>query len=102
MSKVTLEVSPHLPGAKVEKLYLEERKELLKDVRREKEKSRKLTEKHLTLAVFAVKELGSWAMKLTKWNRKYPQWAYPDTARSTFARDCRTAYERLTGWKWEE
>jgi len=101
LSKVTLEVSPHLPGAKVAKYYLEERKKLLRDIGRKEEKSRKLTEKHLALAVFAVEESGSWAMKLRKWNRKHPQWAYPDTARSTFARDCRTAYERLTGWKWE-
>jgi len=102
LSKITLEVSPHLPGAKVAKLYLEERKKLLKLTGKKEEKSRRLTEKHLTLAVFAVEEMGSWAMKLRKWNRKYPQWAYPETARSTFARDCRKAYERLTGWKWRE
>jgi len=102
LSKVTLEVSPHLPGSKIKKLYLEERKKLLKLTGKKEEKSRRLTEKHLTLAVFVVEEMGSWAMKLRKWNRKYPQWAYPETARSTFARDCRKAYERLTGWKWRE
>jgi hypothetical protein len=92
-----------LPGSKIKKLYLEERKKLLMLSGNRQEKSRRLTEKHVSLAVFAVvEEMGSWAMKLRKWNRKYPQWAYPQTARSTFARDCRKAYERLTGWKWRE
>jgi len=104
LDRVTLEVSPHLPGDKVKKLYLEMRKDLLNFKGSKQNKKRMLTEKHLTLAVFAVEEKGSWAMKLRKWNKKYPQWAYPDTARrrSTFARDCRAAYERLTGWKWSE
>lgn len=102
LNRVSLEVSPHLPGSKVMELYLEERKKLLMLSGNRQEKSRRLTEKHVSLAVFVVEEMGSWAMKLRKWNRKYPQWAYPQTARSTFARDCRKAYERLTGWKWRE
>jgi hypothetical protein len=102
LNRVSLEVSPHLPGSKVMELYLEERKKLLMLSGNRQEKSRRLTEKHVSLAVFVVEEMGSWAMKLRKWNRKYPQWAYPQTARSTFARDCRKAYERLTGWKWND
>jgi hypothetical protein len=102
LNRVSLEVSPHLPGSKVMELYLEERKKLLMLSGNRQEKSRTLTEKHVSLAVFVVEEMGSWAMKLRKWNRKYPQWAYPQTARSTFARDCRMAYKRLTGWKWSE
>jgi hypothetical protein len=102
LNRVSLEVSPHLPGSKVMELYLEERKKLLMLSGNRQEKSRRLTEKHVSLAVFVVEEMGSWAMKLRKWNRKYPQWAYPQTARSTFARDCRMAYKRLTGWKWSE
>jgi hypothetical protein len=103
-NKITLEVSPHLSGDRIKELYLEEKKQFLKFFSKisgkEKRKSRRLTEKHLTLAVFAVEQPGSWAMKLRKWNKEYPHWAYPNTARSTFARDCRAAYERLTGWKW--
>ena len=102
LNRVSLEVSPHLPGSKVMELYLEERKKLLMLSGNRQEKSRRLTEKHVSLAVFVVEEMGSWAMKLRKWNRKYPQWAYPQTARSTFARDCRMAYKRLTGWKWND
>jgi len=51
------------------------------------------------LAVFGVKESGSWTKKMQKWNERHPECKY--TSKGTFARDVRTAYERITGWKWE-
>jgi len=67
--------------------------------------SRRISEKHIQLAVFAAKEFaakenGSWVYKMKKWNVKNPQWKYNNS--SNFARDCKTAYRRVTGWKWEE
>jgi len=92
---IILEVFPHVPGVMVEKLYQEARKMFMG-------KTKEITEKHLALAVFAAEQYGSWNMKMKSWNKKYPDWKYPDTARSTFARDCRVAYERVTGWDWDE
>jgi len=93
---ISLRVPPSLSGDEVRSLYLDARKHIegLPGVT----DPRGLTEKHLVLAVFAVEEHGSWRKKLRNWNCKYPDWIVKD--RSTFARDCRDAYERLTGWKW--
>lgn len=98
IDKIGLEVSPYMSGDKVKKIFLEEKKKVLNLTG--KNRTRQLTKKHLMLAVFAVKVKKSWQWKLRLWNKKYPRWAYPDTARSWFARDCRAAYERLTGWKY--
>lgn len=68
-----------------------------------------IAEKHQALAVFAVEQPGSWSRLLRMWNKSYPpEWVYPvadknlSHVRSTFARDCRAAYTRLTGWPWVE
>lgn len=98
MHRVTLRVSPHLTGDKVRDLYLDGRKRLF-DTLRSPRNSRRLTEKHARLAAFAVKTPGPWSRKLKKWNAKYPKWKY--NHRSTFARDCRVSYERITGWEWK-
>jgi len=67
-----------------------------------KKKTRPLSEKHLTLAVFSVEEEGSWQVLWEKWNAKYPRWRYKE--KRTFARDAKAAYQRVTGlpWKGEE
>lgn len=96
--RIVLELSPYLTGREVQKLYLKERKALLK-MSTGKTKVRELTDRHVELAVFGVKELGSWTKKMHKWNARYPRWKY--SSKGTFARDVRAAYERLTGWKWE-
>ncbi len=96
--KIILELSPYLTGKEVQELYFKERKALLKTATG-KTKVRELTDRHIELAVFGVKELGSWTKKMQKWNTRYPQWKY--SSKGTFARDVRTAYERITGWKWE-
>lgn len=93
--KITLEVSPHLRPEEVAKIYSKAKREYEQRFAQR----RKLSEKHLTLAVFGVEEEGSWGQLLIKWNRKYPYWRYKD--RATFARDVRTAYERVTGWEWK-
>ncbi len=95
--KIILELSPYLTGKEVQELYFRERKSFLK-MATGKTKVRELTDRHIKLAVFGVKELGSWTKKMQKWNARYPQWKY--SSKGTFARDTRTAYERITGWKW--
>lgn len=97
-SKIMLELSPYFTGTEIKELYLKERKELLK-VAMGKTKVRELKDRHIELAVFGVKELGSWTKKMQKWNVKYPQWKYSN--KSTFARDVRAAYKRITGWSWK-
>lgn len=92
--KITLEVSPHLRPEEVGKIYLKEKRGYEKVFG----KTRKLSEKHLTLAVFAIEEEGSWQELLNKWNKEYPQWQYKE--KRTFARDAKVAYERVTGCKW--
>jgi hypothetical protein len=92
--RIKLEVSPHLRHEEVAKLYLKVKEEHEQDFG----KTRKLSEKHLTLAVFVVEEEGSWQELLNKWNEKYPQWRYKE--KRTFARDAKVAYERVTGCKW--
>jgi len=96
--KIILELSPYLTGKEVQEIYFRERKSFLK-MATGKTKVRELTDRHIELAVFGVKELGSWTKKMQKWNTRYPQWKY--SSKGTFARDVRTAYERITGWKWE-
>jgi len=99
MHKVKLEVSPHLTGDNVRSLYIKGRQKLFQVLKTDRN-SRRISEKHIQLAVFAVKENGSWVYKMKKWNVKNPQWKYNNS--SNFARDCKTAYRRVTGWKWEE
>jgi hypothetical protein len=96
--RITIEVFPHVPGAVVERLYLEARDMLVKQGGW-KPNTKKINEKHCSLAVFAAEQTDSWSVRLQKWNKAHPEWQYRATARSTFARDCRVAYERLTGCK---
>jgi len=96
--KIILELSPYLTGKEVQELYFRERKALLK-MATGKTKVRELTDKHIDLAVFGVKESGSWTKKMHKWNARHPECKY--TNKGTFARDVRAAYERITGWKWK-
>jgi len=96
LDKVVLEVSPHLSGETVKSLYFIAKKACLEHLG--KSRSRQLKEKHYKLAVFAVKTPGTWTQKREQWNREYPAWRYEDN--SNFARDCRAAYERVTGWGW--
>jgi len=97
---VSLRVHPSLSGDEVRSLYLQARAGL--DGWPGVTSAKGLTARHLALAVFAVEQSGSWSYRLEKWNKTYPQWVYPATARSTFARDCRAAYKRLTGWPWKD
>lgn len=102
-NRIVLEVLPHVPGSMVERLYRGARTSLAKELG-EKEKHRQLTEKHLALAAFAAETPPPWSMRLRRWNEAHPKEAYPATTsgKATFARDCRTAYERLTGGKLTE
>lgn len=97
--RITLEVSPHLKPEAVAALYAQARRGDFLDFPPASKKTRRpLTEKHLTLAVFAVEEEGSWQELLNRWNEKYPQWQYKE--KRTFARDAKAAYRRVTGWWW--
>lgn len=62
--------------------------------------------KHIELAIFTdgvrQQELG-WLPAQRRWNEAHPEWPYPEDAPGgprRFARDCRAAWERVTGTKW--
>jgi hypothetical protein len=107
MPWVSMRLHPCLSGDEVRAIYLAARKRLegwpgVTD-------PKGLTEKHQALAIFAVEQPGSWSRLLRMWNKSCPpEWVYPvadknlSHIRSTFARDCRAAYTRLTGWPWVE
>ncbi len=100
LRRLTLELDPRLSGAEVASLYNEARAGLRRG------RNRPMSEKHLTLAVFAARwrEGGrSWREARAEWNRQIPEHAYKtegDATARRFGLDCRTAWSRLTGQPW--
>ncbi len=107
-NKITLEVSPHLSGDRVKALYLREKKKSFRLIGKGgQSRTRRINDKYLALAVFAAKEYSLKVKNvqlLRLWNRKHRRqgWDYEEAQASNFARDCRAAFERITGWKWED
>lgn len=107
-NKITLEVSPHLSGDRVKALYLREKKKSFRLIGKGgQSRTRRINDKYLALAVFAAKEYSLKVKNvqlLRLWNRKHRRqgWDYEEPQASNFARDCRAAFERITGWKWED
>ncbi len=105
LNKIVLEVSPHLTGDRVRSLFLQEKKRSLGFKgklagEKRKSKTRRLKPESLDLAVLAAETPGPWPRKMDKWNHKFPALKYKHP--STFEVDCKAAFERVTGWRWED
>ncbi|MCH8889569.1 MAG: hypothetical protein IH827_00590 [Myxococcales bacterium] len=88
--RVAIEVDPRVRGDEVLRLYKWARDP-------EMTKARSLSEVHAELAVFAAERNDGreWNRVLTEWNQTHPRSLYPELR--NFIRDCRKAYERITG-----
>jgi hypothetical protein len=87
LTRVTLTVDPMMTPREVSEKYAKVRAKLF--VR----KPRAQSEKHLNLAVFAVKHPALNNEARLEWEREFPKWKYPRL--SLFARDARVARNRL-------
>ena len=91
--RITLELDPRLSSQEAAALYAKVRSQVFRG------KDRPMTEKHLRLAVFlAEEEAAAWPELMRRWNRKHPEWQYPD--HWWFYRDATAAFKRVTGRKW--
>ena len=88
--RVAIEVDPRVRGDEVLRLYKWARDP-------EMTKARSLSEVHAELAVFAAERNDGreWNRVRTEWNQTHPRSLYPELR--NFIRDCRKAYERITG-----
>ena len=88
--RVTIEVDPRVRGSEVLRLY-----KWTRDPGTIKPRS--LSEVHMELAVFAAERNDGreWRRVLEEWNEVRPHSRY--TELSNFTRDCRQAFERITG-----
>ncbi len=88
--RVTIEVDPRVRADEVVRLYKWARDP-------ETAKARSLSEVHAELAVFAAEgnDGREWRRVLEEWNETHPHNPYPELR--NFIRDCRKAYERITG-----
>lgn len=102
LDRLIMTVDPRLGPREVASLFAWARRRVLGDVARD----RPLSEKHGELAVFIAGRLGerrTWAELVEEWNRQHPRWGYYQVgAEVRFARDARTAWERLTGRTWPD
>ena len=89
-ARVTIEVDPRVRADEVLRLYKWARDP-------ETTKARSLSEVHAELAVFAAERNDGreWSRVLAEWNQTHPGSLYPEPR--NFIRDCRQAYERITG-----
>lgn len=87
-ARITLDIWARLPVEMVAEVYRKARRQLIKG------RDRKITKKHLELAIFAAENTrGTWAEKMRRWNNTYPGWEYEDWR--PFARDCKAALNRV-------
>jgi hypothetical protein len=88
--RVTIEVDPRVRGDEVLRLYKWARDPGTT-------RARSLSEVHAELAVFAAERNDGreWRRVLAEWNQTHPRSLYPELR--NFIRDCRKAYERITG-----
>lgn len=95
-ARITIEVDPRVPAQEVLRLYQWARES-------EPINPRSLSELHAELAVFAFERNDGreWSHVLAEWNETHDDHSYGEL--SNFIRDCRKAYERVTGnsleWK---
>jgi hypothetical protein len=88
LTRVTLTIDPRMTPEEMAKVYAKARAKMLVE-----EKPRSQSEKHLRLAVFAVKHLALDRDAMREWGRTFPNWKYESLA--LFARDARVAIDRL-------
>jgi len=88
--RVTIEVDPRVREDEVLRLYKWARDP-------ETTQARSLSEVHAELAVFAAERNDGreWMRVRAEWNQTHPRSLYPELR--NFIRDCRQAYERITG-----
>jgi len=99
--RISLEVDARMPPAEVAQSYSQLRQEYSQDMLGvNPSKDRPMSDKHLELGVFLAKSEGegAWEELMAAWNREQPEWAYTD--RRNFARDAKSAWERITGQRW--
>lgn len=88
LSRVVLTIDPQLTAHQVAAYYQAIRTHLVRG------RTRALSQKHLTLAVFAAtRPHESWRIRMAAWNEEYPHWSYQRD--SNFGRDCLSARRRL-------
>jgi hypothetical protein len=97
LTRIKLEIDPRVKPRELQEHYAKLRDRALPS--RGRIKDRVMTDKHLQLAAFAAPPWPPWAETLKQWNDDHPEWAYPGTrsGQSNFARDLKSAYERVTG-----
>lgn len=80
-----------LSPSEVARFYAESRKKILKG------HDKPLSPKHEQLALFGVTKMGNntWEELMSMWNKEHPEWTYSN--RRNFARDVKTAIDRITG-----
>jgi len=93
LSRIRLDIDPTLTPQEVAHIYGELRRRVMG------KRPRKLSVKHMHLAVFATASLQdeTWEQKMDRWNERQgeeqPDWHYEQV--SNFARDCNQARDRL-------
>ncbi len=91
LSRINLTVDPSVSPSEVEAYY--------RKLRGSKRRHKRITEKHLTLAIFfATRSDGeTWSQMMKAWNEQYSEqdWAYEADDVRNFARDCTSAQKRL-------
>lgn len=96
LTSITLQVDPRLSSQEVASIYAKARNEVFKG------HDKPMTDKHLELAVFLAEkseDRATWPSLLKVWNQGHPDWFYSDWRH--FARDARSAWERIRGLKWK-
>jgi hypothetical protein len=97
--RITLEIDPTLTDKQVARVYRKARRRLLKTDAIGRAVYRPLSEKHLKLAQFGVRQPEDRAAsrRLQLWNMKHEEeWGYSDScAAGNLNRDCKKAVERL-------
>lgn len=91
---VIVETDPRVSPREIANLYARLRRQKMP-----RRRYKPITKKHASLPVFAAEHSGlTWKEMTHLWNSQYPDWAYNNWR--IFARDARTAWERVTGKKW--
>lgn len=90
--RIVLDVDPAQTPEDVAAAYRATRKAMIS------KRHRDLSEKMYELAMFVdPADTRPWQERLTQWNERFPQWAYPTSSYKNFHRDANASYRRLTG-----
>jgi len=90
MSRIQMEIDPTLSPRAVMEVYRKARSELGQT------HHRSMSTKHLHMAEFYGGEKSqTWPVLMEDWNKSRPDWSYREVR--NFSRDCRSAWQRVTG-----